>query len=123
MPAAGQSYESPNDPSEWIPNAAALLPDWTQQTQQLVQAIKHWAALCAPSQLPAGGALFYTVEDRFGLVQQLLAVLVQRAILPRELVGSILHQFPAALVKILALLYQLLTSVDQVIRDFFSLAD
>ena len=44
MPAAGQFYESPNDPSECIPNAAALLPDWMQQTQQLVQAIKHWAA-------------------------------------------------------------------------------
>ena len=55
--------------------------------------------------------------------QQLLAVLMQRAILPGQLVGRILHQFPAALVKILALLYQLLTRVDQVIRDFFSLAD
>ena len=35
-------------------------------------------------------------EDRFGLVQQLLAVLMQRAILPGQLVGSTLHQFPAA---------------------------
>jgi len=37
--------------------------------------------------------------------------------------GRIFHQLPTALVKILALLYQLLTRVDQVIRDFFSLAD
>ena len=48
---------------------------------------------------------------------------MQRAILPGQLVRRILHQFPAALVKILALLYQLLARVDQVIRDFFSLAD
>jgi len=62
-------------------------------------------------------------EDRFGLVQQLLAVVMQRAILPGQLVSRISHQFPAALVKILTLLYQLLTRVDQVIRGFFSLAD
>src|ERR1022692_3486758 len=77
----------------------------------------------APSELPARGGALYTAEDRFGLVQQLLAVLTQRAILPGQLVGRILHQFPAALVKILALFYQLLTRVDQVLRDFFSLAD
>ena len=90
----------------------------------LVQAIKHWAtAMRASSQLPASGSSFRTVQDRFGLVQQLLAVLMQRAIFPGQLVSRILHQFPAALVKILALLCQLLTRVDQIIRDFFSLAD
>jgi hypothetical protein len=37
-------------------------------------------------------------------------------------VGRILHYLPAALVKILTLVHQLLTCVDQVICDFFSLA-
>lgn len=36
----------------------------------------------APSRLPTGGGSFCTAEDRFGLVQQLLAVVTQRAILP-----------------------------------------
>jgi hypothetical protein len=50
-------------------------------------------------------------------------VLTQRAILAGQFVGRIFQQFPTALVKILALFDQLLTRVDQVIRDFFSLAD
>ena len=74
------------------------------------------------SQLPARGGAFCTAEDRFGLVQQLLAVLMQRAILPGQLVRRIPHKFPAALVKNLAFLYQFLARVDQVIRDFFSFA-
>ena len=56
------------------------------------------------------------------LFVQLLAVLTQGAILSGQLVACILHNLPAALVKILALVHQLLTCVDQVIRDFFSLA-
>ena len=76
-----------------------------------------------PSQLPARGGAFCTAEDRFGLFQQLLAVLMQRAILPGQLARRIPHKFPAALVKILAFLYQFLARVDQVIRDFFSFAD
>jgi hypothetical protein len=48
---------------------------------------------------------------------------MQRAILPGQLARRILRQFPAALVKILAFLYQFLARVDQVIRDFFSFAD
>jgi hypothetical protein len=48
---------------------------------------------------------------------------MQRAILPGQLARRIPHKFPAALVKILAFLYQLLARVDQVIRDFFSFAD
>src|ERR1700730_15701239 len=61
------------------------------------------------SRLPADGSTFRTAEDRFGLVQQLLAVLTQGAILSGQLVGCILHNLPAALVKILALVHQLLT--------------
>jgi hypothetical protein len=75
----------------------------------------------ALSQLPAGGGAFRTAKDRFGFLQHLLAVLMQRAILPGQRVGRILHKFPAALVEILALLYQLLTCVDQIIRNVFSL--
>jgi hypothetical protein len=75
------------------------------------------------SQLPAGGGAFRTAKDRFGFLQQLFAVLMQRAILPGQRVGRILHKFPAALVKILAFLYQLVTCVDQIIRNVFSLAN
>ena len=64
-----------------------------------------------------------TTQDRFSLVQQSPAVLLQRAILPGKLVCRVPHQFPAALVKFLALPYYFLTCVDQVIRGFFSLAD
>src|ERR1017187_10509811 len=74
----------------------------------------------APSELPACGGGLCTAEDRFGLVQQLLAVLMQRAILPGQLSRRIPRKFPAALVKILAFLYQFLARVDQVIRGFFS---
>ena len=35
-----------------------------------------------PSQLPAHGGAFCTAEDRFGLFQQLLAVLMQRSAQP-----------------------------------------
>jgi hypothetical protein len=76
----------------------------------------------APSRLPADGGVFCAAEDRFGLAQQLPAVLMQGAILPGQLLGRILHHLPTAFVKILALIHQLLTRVDQVIRDFFSLA-
>jgi len=70
-----------------------------------------------------GGSSFGAAKDRFGLGQQLPAVLTQRAILPGQLVGRILHQFPAALVKILDLIDQLSPRIDQVIRPFFSFAD
>jgi hypothetical protein len=43
-------------------------------------------------------------------------------ILLGQFVGRILHYFPAALVKVLTLVHQLLLRIDQVIRDFFSLA-
>src|ERR1700674_4653850 len=76
----------------------------------------------ATSRLPPDGGAFCTAENRFGLVHQLPAVLMQGTILPGELVGRILHHLPAALVKILTLVHQLLTRVDQVIRDFFSVA-
>src|ERR1039457_5810025 len=97
--------------------------NWTNQTRQLVKAIRPWAAAVRALSIAGRCRSFNTAEDRFGLVQQLLAVLTQRAILPGQLVGRILHQFPAALAKILALLYQFLTLVDQVTRDFFPLAD
>ena len=58
---------------------------------------------CAPSQLPASGGTICAAEDRFGLVQKLLGVFMQCAIFPGEFVGRIFHQFPTALVKILAL--------------------
>src|SRR5713101_3145828 len=76
----------------------------------------------ALSRLPADGDAFCTAEDRFGLAQQLPAVLMQGAILLGQFVGCILHHLPAALAKILARVHQLLTRVDQVICDFFSLA-
>ena len=76
----------------------------------------------APSQLLARDGAFCTAEGRFGLVQQLLAVLKQRAILPRQLARRIHPKFPAALVKILAFLYQLLAGSNQIIRDFFAFA-
>jgi hypothetical protein len=47
---------------------------------------------------------------------------MQGPILPGQFVGCILYHLLAALVKILALVHQLLTCVDQVIRDFISLA-
>jgi hypothetical protein len=122
LPAAGRFYESPNDTSEWIRNAAALLRIGRNRLDNCLP-IKHWAAAVRAISITGRCRSFYTAEDRFGLVQQLLAVLTQRAILPRQLVGRILHQFPAALVKILALLYQLVTRGDQVRRDLFSLAD
>jgi len=75
-----------------------------------------------PSRLPADGGAFCTAEDRFGFFHQLPAVLMQGAILPGQFVGCILHNLLAALVKVLALVHQLLTRVDQVIRDLFSLA-
>jgi hypothetical protein len=78
---------------------------------------------CAPSQLPADGGAFCAAEDRFGLVQQLPGVFMQRAILPGQFVARIFHQFRTALVKILALFFQVLTCLDQVVRDFFSFAD
>jgi hypothetical protein len=120
---AGQFYKSPNDTSEWIRNAAALLRIERNKLDNWFRQSNTGPPRCAPSQLPAGNGSFCTAEDRFGLVQQLLTVLMQRTILPGQLVGRTLHQFSAALVKIFALLYQLLTRVDQVIRDFFSLAD
>jgi hypothetical protein len=36
--------------------------------------------------------------------------------------GRILHHLPAVLVKILTLVHQFLTCVDQIIRDFFSVS-
>jgi type III secretion system FlhB-like substrate exporter len=48
---------------------------------------------------------------------------MQRAILPGQVARCIPQEFPAALVEILAFLYQFLARVDQVIRDFFSFAD
>jgi len=48
---------------------------------------------------------------------------MQRAIFQGQLPRRISRQFPAPLVKILAVLYQFLARVDQVIRDFFSFAD
>jgi len=48
---------------------------------------------------------------------------MQRTILPGQLARRIPQEFPAALVEILAFLYQFLARVDQVIRDFFSFAD
>jgi len=111
MTAAGRFYEAPNDTSEWIRNAGAFA-DWTKQTRQLVDATKHCAATVCGLSITGRWRSFFTAEDRFGLIQQLLAVLMQRAILSGQLVGRILHQFPAALVKILAPLYQLFTRVD-----------
>jgi len=81
-----------------------------------------FSSRCSVSRLPANGGAFCTAENRFGLVQQLPAVLTQGVIFPGQLVGCIFHHLPAALVKILTLVHQLLTCVDQVICDFFSLA-
>src|ERR1019366_5169653 len=50
---------------------------------------------------PADGGVFCAAEDRFGLAQQLPAVLMQGAILPGQLLGRILHHLPTAFVKIL----------------------
>lgn len=72
--------------------------------------------------LTADGGAFCPAEDCFGLFQQLSTVLMQGPILLGQFVGRILHYFPAALVKVLTLVHQLLLRIDQVIRDFFSLA-
>ena len=72
--------------------------------------------------LPADGGAFCPAEDCFGLFQHLSAVFMQGPILLGQFVGRILHYFPAALVKVLTLVHQLLTRIDQVIRNFFSLA-
>lgn len=77
----------------------------------------------APSQLPARGGGLCTPDNLFGLVQQLLALLMQGAILPGQLARRIFRQFPAALAKILAFLDQFLACVDQVVCGLFSLAD
>src|ERR1039457_1538358 len=73
--------------------------------------------------LPWALGFFGAAEGRFGFFQQLLALLVQRAVLPGQLAPRIPRQFPATLVKILAFLYQFLACVDQVIRNLFSFAD
>jgi hypothetical protein len=75
------------------------------------------------SRLSAHGRSFCATEDRFDFVQQLLGVVMQRTIFAGQFVSRVFHQFPTAFVKIFALLDQLLTRVDQVIRNFFSLAD
>ena len=95
----------------------ASLDEWTDGGSA-----GDFAALWIQPRLPPDGGAFCTAENRFGLVHQLPAVLMQGTILPGELVGRVLHHLPAALVKILTLVHQLLTRVDQVIRDFFSLA-
>jgi hypothetical protein len=47
---------------------------------------------------------------------------MQGSILPGELMGRILHHLPAVSAKILTLVHQFLTRVDQIIRDFFSVS-
>ena|ERR1017187_878213 len=100
-------------------NRSTNPPDWAAATAASSRYIFQSAR---PLRLPADGDVFCAAEDRFGLAQQLPAVLMQGAILPGQLLGRILHHLPTAFVKILALIHQLLTRVDQVIRDFFSLA-
>jgi hypothetical protein len=47
---------------------------------------------------------------------------MERAIFPGQLACRILREFPAALVKILTFLYQLLAGSNQIIRDFLAFA-
>jgi hypothetical protein len=50
-----------------------------------------FSSRCSVSRLPANGGAFCTAENRFGLVQQLPAVLTQGVIFPGQLVGCIFH--------------------------------
>lgn len=83
---------------------------WGLHQRTVLLASRPLSLTPSSSVYPVPGTFRVEYEEPF--VHQTLGVLLQRAIFPGKFAARILHQLAAALIKIITLLYQLLTCVD-----------